>query len=236
MSKKLSFKQSSSLILAGTLLVNISPLNAATLQANAGIHSSFFYEGINLTDDLAAASFSSELSFDQGTFTGIDCYAAETGRDILKRGCSYYLGYFQTLNNNQAFSFLATNNDYTQALNQDWDFVEFSANWHINRSTNLSVNYSDDWFNRGYDSFALKGDFSQSLSDNFSASLALSFTSLGEPSQVDNFTFAKASLNYNRQRWSANLSISRPDKELTQIIPFDVDQSEISLTITYRLH
>lgn len=226
--------------IATTLIIglfsNIS-VNAASLQANLGVKSSHFLDGVNLTDDSPAVSLDADWSFDNGGYTGVDCYASTVDIDMgLDFGCDYYVGYFRPLNNISAFSAQITHHDYSRGLGSTWDFTDIAANWHINKKTVLTAIYSEDWLDRSFDTFGIKGATQVVLSDKLNFNLSASLTSLQNPSQVDTLVSGKTSLSYSHQRWTTEAGFIFSDTDQQQVLPFDVDEIELFLTISYRLY
>jgi len=224
------------LIFALMMVIGAVPafVNAGTVQASTSVQTSRYLDGTNLTDNNLAISLTADLSLDQGLF----CYTstAET-RLNLRSGCALYAGYFKPLDNNdQAFSVVATRHQYVRARGSKWDFTELEAIWHLNKAANLSIAYTDDWLRRGFESYALRGNVSHQISNQFSVNLSLRTTLFESTAPVSMLNFAKASIEYRRQRWLFECSLISSDSDLREVLPFDVDKPEIGFTLTYQLY
>lgn len=220
-----------------TTSIFLGSAQAAQLQLSAGLESSQFLEGTNLTDDSPSVSIGADWSFDQGGFTGLYCYGSSVKkRDGLKYGCDIYAGFFLPVSDQSAVSAQVTHHDYSRGLNHKWDFTDLSASWHINKKTSVSTIYSKNWLNRPFDTFAIKAATQVTLTEALSLDLSGSVMAIESGAPVDKLTFARASLSYSQSRWTAQAGIIYTDKDQTRMVPFDVDQAELLLTINYRLY
>ncbi len=216
-----------------------SQANSATWQASAGLETSRFFDGLNLSDDRPVALFSVDASLDNGLFTGADCFAGDVDQLAgIKNGCSLYAGFFKPLNDSQALTLLATRHELARARNREWSFYELEASWNFNQQTAVSVTYARDWFNRplSVDTVSLEGVYGRDLSDRFSFELIGGITAFENPAPINNIAFARAGLQYNHNRWLVEASIIYTDDRLATMVPFDLDQAELSLKVLYRLY
>jgi len=210
---------------------------AATTQISAGIESSHFVDGLNLTDDQPSANLSIDVSFDQGLFLGSDCYHSEVDDGLgLERGCDYYLGYFRPISDTQAITASVTQHDYQRILNQEWDYTELSLDWHLSRRATLSVAATDDWFGRGFETVSLSGKFEHPLSKSFKAIIEGGVINLESRAPVNALEFGKLSLQHQKERWTSELSLILSDNDFRRMTRFDVDQPEVALSFSYRLY
>ena len=235
--KVLNTKQTIIGLSLACVLLFSSQLSAATLQASATIESTRLFQGTNLTNDDIAYSLAGDWTFDNGAFTGIDCYTSDIDQsEGLKNGCDYYAGYFTQISSKQAITLLATHHDFARSHGQEWGFTELEASWHINQQATVSATYAKEWFNRSIDTFSIKGDIVQNLSEHFSVNVSASLMALENPAPFDSITFARAGLQYHHRRWTAEAAIIYSDRKLETMLPFDVDQPEVSFSLTYRLY
>ncbi len=211
--------------------------NAATLQSNVHITSANFVAGSNITDDQPALHLSADISFDQGSFFGADCFASSVGSERgLPSGCDAYIGHFHALNKHTAFAIAATHHAYSDGFNREWNYTDLNATWHINKNASLSLIYADNWFNRPFDTVTLEHKSRFKLSNALSANILASVMAIESGAPVDYIHFAKLSLKYERERWAFEPAINISDRDLRKMVPFDVDQPDLSLTISYRLY
>lgn len=212
-------------------------VSAATLQSSVHFESARFVDGSNITADTPAYSLSADLSFDNGVFSGLDCYVSDVNPNQgLKSGCDAYAGYFHALKNRQALSFTAIRHIYAEGFNREWDYTSLDATWHLNKKSSFSIAYANDWFDRPFDTLALKHKSRFSLSDSLSLNVAASLTAIESGAPADLISFAKVSLEYSRDRWTIEPAINLSDGELSDMFAFDVDQPDLSLTVSYRLY
>jgi len=215
-----------------------SSSSAQTVNVTASVQTSNYLEGTNLTDNNLGVSLAADWSFDQGVFSGLNCYTSTAETSVnLASGCDLYAGYFKAFGKaDQAFSVAATRHLYVSARGQEWDFTELEANWHLNKTASVSAYYTDDWLRRGYQSYALRGDISREISPRFRANLSLIARFFESAAPIDNLNYAKASIEYSHRRWSFEGSIISADNDLQNILPFDIDDPEIGFSISYQLY
>jgi len=211
--------------------------NAATLQATASIESSRFLEGTNLSDDSPAIAITADWTFDGGSFAGLDCYTSTVDiSEGLDSGCDVYVGYFKPISRNQALSAQLTRHEYSNGLDHKWDFTDLAARWHINKKTRFTATYSRNWFDRPFDTFALKAETQIPLADKLSFNLSGTLMILESGAPVDELFYAKASLSYNRARWTTEAGLIYTDPDQIRMVPFDIDEPELLVTLSYRLY
>ncbi len=225
------------LVVVTVLAMSAPSLQAATLQVEVGIETTRLFDGLNLSGDRPAVSLTADWAFNGGGFSGANCFAADvSSNDGLRNGCSLYLGYFQPTSDVQAFSFQLSHHEFARSRQQDWSFSEAEASWHIDQKTMLSLGYTRGWFNRPSDTLSIKGLHVRDLSDKLSVELSGSVTAFDQIAPINTLTFAKAALVYRHQRWLAQVALSYGDDRLRQLVGFDVDRAELSLSLAYRLY
>ena len=211
--------------------------SAATLQLSAGVQSSEFLGGVNLADDTPGVTFNVDWAFDQGGFTGADCYASNVSSDLgLARGCGLYVGYFNAFDDNNALSLQLTRHEYSRAFNRSWDFTEFSTSWHLSKKSSLSASYAEKWLGTPYDSVNLRADTQISLTESLGLNLSANVTELESGAPVDNLISAEITLIYLSGRWTTELGLVYTDRDQQQMFPFDIDEPDALLSVSYRLY
>jgi len=211
--------------------------HAATVQASASIENSKYFGGTNLTDHNITVSLASDWSFDQGLFSGFECYTSNANiRLNLSSGCDIYVGYFTPLNNDQALTLQAKQHKYVHARNSRWDFTELDSIFHLDKRTNLSLSYTDDWLGRGFTAYSIGADTRRAITGKLSGNMSLNLTNFDSSAAISSIAVAKASLEYNIRRWTLSASIIANDRDLERMLPFPVQRPEFGLSVTYRLY
>ncbi len=225
------------LITAFAFAAWLNAADAATVQSSVHVESARFVDGSNITGDRPAVSLTTDVSFNNGAFIGLECYAADVQKNRgLKSGCDVYAGYFQALKNKQALTLTATRHHYSRGFNREWDYTSLEATWHASKNSSLSIAYANDWFDRPFDTIALKHKSRFKLSNALTLNLTASATVVENGAPTDLIHFAKLSLEYSTERWTIEPAINVSDSDLTDMFAFDIDQPDISLTISYRLY
>ncbi|MEM7360070.1 MAG: hypothetical protein AAF431_13290 [Pseudomonadota bacterium] len=135
-----------------------------------------------------------------------------------------------------AFSTQLTHHDYSRGLGGEWDFTDLAVNWHLSKSTVVSAVYSKDWLNRPFDTIAIQAATRVGLLERLDLNISGGLTSLGSSAPIDSLYSAKTSLTFSHFRWTTEAGVIFSDDDQRQVLPFDVDETEVFLTITYRLH
>lgn len=214
---------------------------APVVQVVAGVESSKFVNGLSISDSKPVANFASEISFDNGSFAGLDCYKSETlfFRDGIDTGCSFHLGYFAPTSDTQAISATVSRSEYTgaPAPARQWNYTTVNLNWHSNRSTVFTLSRINDWFGRGYSAISLTGAYQFSLNERTSATLEASYTDFDGNAPISGITRGRLSLHYGfRERWSAELNLHLNESDINQLIQFETQQLEATIGLSYRFY
>ncbi len=214
--------------------------SAPVIQVSGGAESSRFVDGVNITDRRPAVNLTAEVSFDNGAFSGIDCFKSETlfFRNGIDSGCNLYLGYFAPLNNGQAISATLSRGEYARAPStaRQWDYTTAALSWHANRSLVMTVSASDNWLGRGYSVVNLNAAYEYQLSDRVSAGLEASYLDFEDTAPVSSTQYARMGLRYVKGRWSSDLNLYISDSDFSVITPFEVEQPDFSARISYRFY
>ena len=213
---------------------------APVIQITAGVESSRFIDGLDISDGQAAVSIASEVSLDNGSFAGVDCYKSETLAfpNGIDAGCVFYVGYFAALTNQQAISATFSRGEYapTPSPARDWDYSTATLSWHTNRTTVFTLSASDDWLGRGYGAIGLNAAYQYSISDRWSANIEASYTNFEAMAPIDAIEYLGLGVRFEQGRWGSELKLHLNDTDLEQLTPFEVDQPDVSLRFTYRLY
>lgn len=215
----------------------LNTANGAIVQSSVHVESARFVDGSNITGDRPAVSLTADVSFTNGTFVGLDCFTADVRSNRgLRSGCDAYAGYFHALADQQALTFTAIRHTYSQGFNQEWDYTSLDATWHVSKQASFSIAYLNDWFDRPVDAIALKHKSRFKLSESLNMNFGASVTAVENGAPTNLIHFAKLSLEYNTERWTIEPAINVSDNDLSNMFAFDVDQPDLSLTISYRLY
>lgn len=210
---------------------------AATVQLLAGLESSEFLDGANLSDDSPTVFLSADWTFDQGSFAGLDCYVSTADiSQALDQGCDFYAGYFKPINESNALSLQLTRHQYSRGFDDSWDFSDLALSWHPSKRSSFTATYSNKWLSRPFDTYALKADTQVLMSERIGLNLSASLMAIESGAPVSSLAFAKVSLSYTRARWAAELGVIYTDKDQRRMLPFDIDQAELLLSLSYRLY
>lgn len=226
-------------VLLVCLLINtvIGMTAAATTQVIAKIQSSHFLEGTNLTDNSPSAAINIDWSSNSGFFVGLDCFASSIKKsDGIDIGCDTYGGYFKKLNVNNALSAKITRHQYSEGFGQEWDFTEFSSSWHIGNTTQISAIYSQNWLNRPFDTVSLKGQSKLAISEKLNLDLSGNIMKIESGAPVNTLMYARATLSYTHNRWTADIGIAHTGRDQLRMVPFDADTAQLFFAINYRLY
>ena len=220
-----------SLIASGTV-------KAGVFRVNADLESSRFLRGIDITDGQPALSLSVDWSSDTGLFSGANCYRSDSQQGAsLSNGCQFYLGYFKALNNNQAISFALNGSDYVRTADPQWDYLEATIDWNLNKETVISFGFSDDWFGRGFKSINIDAKKRFVLNDQFSISSSVGLLAFESDAPISSLPLLELGLNYAKNRWNIGLSSSWTSSDVQQLTPqFSTNQPEFQLSVSYRLY
>ena len=213
--------------------------SAPVVQATVGAESSRFVDGVDITDGKPTINLAVDVSFNNGSFAGADCYKAQTllFQDGIDAGCNYYIGYFQPLKKNQAFSAVLSRSEYAPTPARQWDYTAAALSWHASRSAILTVTATDDWFGRGYSSVGIGAAYQYSLSDHWSATFEASHIDFASNAPVNNINHARLGLLFEKGRWATELNLQLNDGDRDQLISIDPDQqAALSFRVNYRFY
>lgn len=210
---------------------------AATVQTTASIENSRFLGGTNLSDDSIAVSLAADITFNNGGFTGADCYSssAENNRS-LRSGCEIYAGYFKPLSDTKAVSAQLTHHSYSRGLGNRWNFTDLSMSLNTSKATRFTAVFAKNWLNRPFDTLSMQADHIVTLSEFWRLNLSATLMAIESSAPISSLSFARATVSYSRARWSAETGIGYTDKDQRQVLPFDVDESELILNLSYRFY
>jgi len=211
---------------------------APVVQVTVGVESSRFVDGLDITGGKPAINLAADVSFENGSFGGADCYKTQTlfFQDGIDAGCNYYVGYFSPRKNDQALSATLSRSEYAPTPALQWDSTTAALSWHTNRSTTLTLSAVDDWFGRGFSSVGVNAAYQHSLSDHWSANGELSYINFSGSAPINAINYARLGLRFEKGRWTSELNLQLSDNSLRQITSIDVDQPALSLRISYRLY
>ena len=210
---------------------------ADVFQVNAGLSTGHFIEGINVTDRHPIAFLGADWSFDNGAFTGGECYQSSSDPDgSLSRGCHFFAGYFSQINENQAITFELRHKEYLISDGNFWRYFEGTVDWHFNKNVTLSARVSDDWLDQGYASVAFGADYSRPLSSTLTAYGLVDVMKFESVADVDYTEHYEFGIKYQKERLSIGLSAIFADPSLSEQIWFDVNENQLRLTVSYRLY
>ena len=214
-----------------------SVTQAGVLQVNAGVQNGHFVHGVDLTNGEPSLTLGLDWSGDNGFFTGANCYDSESSiENPISYGCQAYAGYFLTLNEHQAIGFDVKRSEYARTEDPQWDSWLATIDWHINRTTVLSLGYSDDWLGRGFESVQLDLNNSYHINDKFSLESRIGVLELESGAPIDNLPILQLGVEYKTGRWSAGLHGSFIRSDIDWLIPFASNEPEIIANLRYRLY
>jgi len=229
------------LCLAGSVITASSLFSQVThadvLQINGGLSTGYFISSSNVTNKQPIAFLSADWSFDNGAFTGAECYESTSNEgESLSHGCNAYLGYFSKINNSQAISISANYNRYLVQGNHFWSDLEAKINWHINKNANLGLTLNDNWLDRGFKTATLEGDYSRPITRNISSYVSVGLMQFESSANIGLTEHFEVGMRYRKNRWSAELSALVSDSDVNNLLWFDASQNQIRLTLRYRLY
>jgi len=180
---------------------------ADVLQINGGVSTGYFISGSNVTDKQPIAFLNADWSFDNGAFSGAECYQSTSDEgESLSRGCNAYLGYFTKINDKQAISVSAHYKRYLVRDSLFWSDLEAKVNWHVNKRLNLGLILNDNWLDFGYRTATLEGDYSRPITKNITAYISGGLMQFESAAGIGLTQHAEIGVKYQRKRWSAELS------------------------------
>ena len=148
MIKPLKIRLDSSLLFIFGLMACASA-RAEVFQVEAGLSTGHFIDGFNATDGHPIVFLGADVSFDNGAFSGAQCYESSSGEGgALPRGCHFYAGYFTPISDTQALTFELRHKNYLVESDVFWQYFEASVDWNVNENINLGVTVTDDWLDR----------------------------------------------------------------------------------------
>ena len=213
-----------------------SSLSAAP-SVSVGLNSSELLGGINLSDDSPSATVEADWSFSNGAFVGLDCYASNADLSVsINTGCDVFAGYFKEIGEKSALSAEFTHHVYSDGFGGDWDFSDITLNFHPNQNSIISLNFAEDWLNRGYDTQSIEATTLFSLTPDFNATLSAGVISTRDSDRVSSLSHAKASLSYFIDRWQLEAGLVHSDEDQTRLLPLDFDNNEVFFKVSYQLY
>ena len=234
-------KQVKHLCLVGALAALSSLFNQAAnadvLQVNGGLSTGYFISGSNVTDKEPILFLNADWSFDNGAFTGAECYqsTADEG-ESLSRGCNAYLGYFSKINKSQAISVSARYKRYLVEDSLFWSDLEAQISWHINKRVNLALTLNDNWLDQGFSTATLEGDYSRPITKNLTSYFSVGLMQFESSANIGLTEHFEVGVKYQKNRWSAELSALVSDSDVNNLLWFDASQNQVRLTFRYRLY
>jgi hypothetical protein len=213
---------------------------APVVQVTTALESSQFVDGLNITDGKPSLSLAADLSFDNGSFGGLGCYRSnqQVSNIGIDARCNYYLGYFRTLDNEQAFSATITRSEYTPIPIGEWDYTTAALSWHASPSITATVSAVDNWFGRGYSAVGFNASYQLDLNQRWSANLEGHYLNFEGSAPANSTADARIGLRFERGQWAGelNIHIAERNHDLRQFIPFSIDQPKLSARISYRMY
>lgn len=236
MIKPLKIRLDSSLLFIFGLMACASA-RAEVFQVEAGLSTGHFIDGFNATDGHPIVFLGADVSFDNGAFSGAQCYESSSGEGgALPRGCHFYAGYFTPISDTQALTFELRHKNYLVESDVFWQYFEASVDWNVNENINLGVTVTDDWLDRERSVYTLRGDYIKPLNKLFSAYGSVSVMKFSGSSAVNVAEHFEVGLKYQKDRWSSQLSFLSADTSLINLVGFDVSKNQLRLTVSYRLY
>lgn len=219
------------------LCTNYSVVKADVLHINAGLSTGHFIDGYTVTDQKPIVFVGGDWSFNNGTFSGADCYQSSSDRgESLSRGCHAYLGYFTKINDDQALTLELRHKRYLIRSGFFWTDTEATINWHINRRLTFAVTANDNWLDRGHATLSFKGDYVKPLNNEWSSYVSAGLLQFEGTSNIGGAEHFEFGLKYQKQRWGAEVSAIFSDHELGDLLGFDASQNQLRFTVSYRLY
>jgi len=212
---------------------------ADVLHINGGLSTGHFIDGINVTDEEPLVFLNADWSFDNGVFTGADCYQGTSERgQSLSRGCHAYIGYFTQINDAQALTFELRHKRYLVLTDKLWTDFELSVNWHTSKNFTLSAVVNDNWLDQGHVTISVRGDYAYPINDRWSSYISAGLLRFEGSTDLGSAEHLEFGVKYQRGRWGADLSAVFADEGLEELLWFDsdVNENQLRLTISYQLY
>jgi len=210
---------------------------ADVFQANAGLSTGHFIDGYNVTDEKPIVFLGGDWSFDNGAFTGAECYQSSSDEgESLSRGCHFFAGFFAKINETQALTFELRRKEYLVQGDMFWRYFEGAIDWHFNKNVNFSLTATNNWVDQGFATVSVGADYSKPLTDNFTAYALVDVMKFESAADIGYTEHYELGVKYQKERWSAGLSAIFADTELRDLLGFDASQNQVRLTVSYRLY
>ena len=218
-------------------LITYESVRAQVIQVEGGLSTGHFIDGFNATDGHPIVFLGADASFNNGAFGGAECYESSSGEGgALPRGCHFYAGFFQPLNDDQAVSFELRHKNYLVQSDFFWQYFEASVDWSVNKRLNLGVTVTDDWLDSGTTAYTVRGDYAKPLNEFLTAYASASVMKFSGADTVDFAEHFEVGLKYQKNRWTSELSFLSADTGLINWIDLDVNKNQLRLTLSYRFY
>ena len=232
------FKHSLNIAVAVLLsVVLLQVAKADVFQVTGGISSGNFVDGVNVTDSQPVLFLGADWSFDNGAFTGAECYESNSERgESLSRGCHLFAGYFSQINENQAITVELRRKEYLIRTGTFWRYFEGSVDWHVNKRVTLSLGATDNWLDQGYSTVSFGADYSQPLTSGITAYGLVDVMKFESTANIGYTEHYELGVKYQKERWNVGLSAIFSDPLLREQLGFSVSEEQLRLTFSYRLY
>ncbi len=230
--------------LYGCLLQSLSiTANADQLTVATGFASTNLSHGIALSVDEPITHFSMSYDFAEKYYSGIDIiYGKKSPAPILTQGLSVYFGLFQIIEEDKAIDLSVTQHLYRGEFEYDWDYSILDLTYHHNRSTSISIQYSDDYYGRGYSSSFIGLHWQSKLTEKgyFFLGGGRTFYS-GVPFYLQQYlpaaiTNTESGFGYDIERWNLQLKYSHVDQTAKDIHGKDAVGNQLQFTVIFSIY
>lgn len=212
------------------------------VSAHGGLDTARVVDGVDLTNNSPNVKLLLDWSAQSGLFTTADCFASTAeAHEGVGYGCQLMAGYFMPLGDpestTQALSVALLNHQFEREdqLLRDFSFSAFQIDWHLSERSRASYNFSNDWLG-GFETsiFTLKHVLPLTENWRFEAEANQLFFESAAP--LDTLEYGELSLNYHRQRWSAEVRLMLNDEQVAPATQLDIQRYQLGLSIAYQLY
>ncbi len=217
--------------------MSLSNAHADVIEIIGGLGIGRFNQGVNLSSGQLNSELNAEWSADNGAFSSLSCFISENrlGRAI-QRGCDLSLGWFKPLNEQHAITGSIARHDYSSPVLSGWQYTDASLSWHIGRDNTLQVRASDSLLGQGFASVTTSFHGSRPIAEKWRLNFEVGVTSLQSSTPVNTLEYGILSAEYARGRWATMIKVMLSDSEYQRFVKLDFEQSELSISLRYRLY
>jgi hypothetical protein len=217
--------------------MSFSNAHADVVEIIGGLDFGRFSEGVNLTSGRLNGDLSTEWSANNGAFSSLSCFINDNALSkAIQRGCDVSLGWFRPLNERHAITGSIARHDYSSPVLSDWQYTDARLSWHIGRNYMLDLRASDSLLGQGFAAVTTSLHASRQITEKWHLNFEAGVTSLQRSAPVSTLGYGILGAEYALGRWATLIRLKLSDSAYTRFVKLDFEQTELSVSLRYRLY